>query len=89
MLGLRTYQHSGNLDKTRQFDPKDRAKVKSVSGSTIETIAAVQAVMCEGSVRIQFTFQLVDKRIDRPCAGILGRDFLAQAGAKIFTKQGS
>jgi hypothetical protein len=50
-----------NLDKTKQFDPKGRVKVKVVSGSTIQTLGTVQAVMYEGPVRIPFTFQLVDK----------------------------
>lgn len=52
-----------SLDKTRQFDPKGRVKVKSVSGTTTETMTAVQAVMYEGSVRIPFTFQRVDRRL--------------------------
>jgi len=38
--------------------------------------------MYEGSVRIPFTFQLVDKQIDLPCDGIIGRYFLAHTGAK-------
>ena len=52
-----------NLDKTKQFDPEGRVQVKSVNGSTIQMMGAVQAVMCEGSVIIPFNFQLVDKRI--------------------------
>jgi len=50
-----------NLDKTKQYDPEGRVQVKSVSGSIIQTRGAVQAVMYKGSVRIAFTFQLVDK----------------------------
>jgi hypothetical protein len=79
---------SCNLDKTRQFDPKGRVKVKSASGSTTEPMGAVQAFMYGGCVRIPFTFQRADKRIDLPCGGILGRDFLAHAGAKICYKTG-
>jgi hypothetical protein len=78
-----------NLDKTRQYHPEGRVQVKSVSGSIIQTMGAVQAVMYEGSVRIPFTFQLVDQRIDLPCDGILGRDFLAHAGAKICYERGT
>ena len=37
-----------NLDKTKQFDPESRVQVKSVSGSTIQTMGAVQAVMYVG-----------------------------------------
>lgn len=77
-----------NMDKTKQFDPEGRVQVKSVSGSIIQTMGAVQAVMYEGSVRIPFPFQLVDKQIDLPCDGILGRDFLAHAGAKICCETG-
>jgi hypothetical protein len=45
--------------------------------------------MYEGSVKIPFTFQLVDKRVDLPCDGILGRDFLACAGANICYEKGT
>jgi hypothetical protein len=78
-----------NLDKTKQYDPKGRVQVKSVSGSVIQSLGAVQAIMYEGSVSIPFTFQLVDKRIDLPCDGILGRDFLTRAGAKICYETGT
>jgi len=77
-----------NLDKTKQYDPEVRVQVKSVSGSIIQTIGSVQAVMYEGSVRISFTFELVDKRIDLPCDGILEIDFLAHTGAKICYETG-
>jgi hypothetical protein len=78
-----------NLDKMKQFDPERRVQVKSVSGSTIHTQWAVQAVLYEESVRIPFTFQLVDKRVDPPFDGIRGRDFLAHAGARIFYETGT
>jgi hypothetical protein len=77
-----------NLDKTKQYEPEGRVQVKSVNGSTIQTMGTVQTVMYEGSVRKPFTFQLLDKRIDLPCDGILGRDFLAHAGAKICYETG-
>ena len=77
-----------NLDKTKQYDPEGRVQVKSVNGSIIQTIGSVQAVMYEGSVRIPFTFQLLDKRIDLPCDGILGRDYLAHSGARICYETG-
>ena len=34
-----------HLDKTKQFDPKGRVKVKGVSGSTIQTFGTVQTVI--------------------------------------------
>jgi len=79
LILLKTY----NLDKTRQFDPKGRVKVKSVSGNTTETMEEVQSFMYEGSVRMPSTFQRVDKRIDLVCGGTLGKYFLVHAGAKI------
>jgi hypothetical protein len=36
-------------------------------------MGTVQAVMYEESVRIPFTFQLVDKLVEIPCEDILGR----------------
>ena len=77
-----------NLDKTKQYDTEGRVQVKSVNGSIIQTMGAVQAVMYEGSVRIPFTFQLVAKRRDLPCDGILGRDILVHTGAKICYETG-
>jgi len=78
-----------NLNKTKHFDSERRVQVKSVSGSTIQTLGAVQAVLYEESVRIPFTFQLVDKRVDLPCDGIIGRDFLAHAGERICYETGT
>lgn len=78
-----------NLDKTKQYDPKGRVQVKSVSGTIVQSLGAVRSTMYEGSVNIPFTFQLVDKRIDLPCDGILGRDFLAHASAKICYETGT
>jgi len=72
-----------NLEKTKQYVPEGRLQVKSVSGSIIQTRGAVQALIYEGSVRIPFSFELVDKRIDLPCDGIHGIEFLAHAGEKI------
>ena len=78
-----------NLDNTKQYDPEGRVQMKSVSGSIIQTMGAVQTVMYEGSVRIPFTFQLVVKRTDLACDdGTFGSDFLAHAGAKICYETG-
>jgi hypothetical protein len=76
------------LDKTKQFDPEGRVKVKGVSGSSIRTLGTVQAIMYEGTVKIPFTFELVGKQVDIPCDGILGTDFLTRAGANICYEKG-
>jgi len=62
-----------NLDNAKQYDPEGRVQVKNVSGSIIQKMVAVQGIMYEGSVRMPFTFQLVDKRTDLPCDGNLGQ----------------
>ena len=43
----------------------------------------MQTVLKAGFLKIPLTFQLVSKQMDVPCDGILGRDFLDRAGAKI------
>jgi hypothetical protein len=40
-------------------------------------------------LKIPFTFQLVNKRVDIPCDEILGRDFLEHAGARICYASGT
>ena len=72
-----------NFDNTRTFDPDGNVTVKSVDGSIIESLGAVETVVKAGFLKIPFTFQLVSKQVDAPCDGILGRDFLERAGAKI------
>jgi len=69
-----------NLDMTKQLDPDGREKVKSVSGSNIQMMGAAQVVMYQGSVKIPFTFQLVDKRIDLPFDDIRGANIYYQTG---------
>jgi hypothetical protein len=41
-----------NLDKTRKLHSKNRDKEKSVSGSIIQKLGKVQAVMYDGSLKI-------------------------------------
>jgi hypothetical protein len=77
------------LDKTKHYDPKRRVRVKGVSGSSIQTLGAVEVVMYEGTAEIPFAFQLVGKQVDIPCDGILGRDFLTRAGANICYEKGT
>jgi hypothetical protein len=57
-----------NLDKTR-FDPDGKVRVKSVDGSTIETLGTVKTVVKAHFLKIPFTFQLVSKQVDVPCEG--------------------
>jgi len=60
--------------------------VKSVRGAIIQAMGAVQATIYEGSV-IQFSFQLVDKRVDLPCDGTIW-NFFAHADSKIYYETG-
>jgi hypothetical protein len=59
-----------------EYDPERKVRVKSVSGSLIETHGATEAVIELKNSLITNEFQLVSKQIDVPCDGILGRDFL-------------
>jgi hypothetical protein len=70
-----------NLDKGRTYNPDGKVKVKGVDGSIIETLGTVRTVVTAGFLKIPFTFQLVNRQVDIPCDGILGRDFLEHSGA--------
>jgi hypothetical protein len=65
-----------NLDKDKTFDPNSKIKMKGVDGSVIETYRTVKTVMNADFLKIPFPFHLVNKQVDIPCNGILGRDFL-------------
>jgi hypothetical protein len=78
-----------NLDKTRTYDPDGKVKVKGDDGSIIETLGTVQTVVKADFLKIPFTLQLVNKQVDIPCDGILGRDFLEHAGAQICYASGT
>ena len=39
-------------------------RVKGLSGSSIQTLGAVQVIMYEGTVEIPFAFQLMGKQVD-------------------------
>jgi len=78
-----------NLEKTRTYDPDGKVKVKGVDGSIIETLGKVPTVVKADSLKIPFTFQLVNKQVDIPCDGILGTDFLEHAGVQIFYASGT
>jgi hypothetical protein len=66
-----------------EVDPKRKVKVKCVNGSPIETDGIVEVRVKLGSDLIPHDFHLVSERVEVPCDGILGRDFLAMARAKI------
>ena len=68
---------------TTEYDPKGKVRVKCVDGSPIETHGVVEARVELNSSSIVHGFQLVNKQVDIPCDGILGRDFLQNARARV------
>jgi hypothetical protein len=68
---------------TMEYDPERKVRVKCVNGSPIEKHRVSEARIELGYGSIVHRFQLVNKQIDIPCDGILGRDFLQHARAKI------
>ena len=58
-----------NLDKTKTFDPDGKVRVKSVDGSIIETLGAVNTVVKADFLEIPFTIQLISKQVDVACDG--------------------
>ena len=64
---------------TTEYDPGRKVRVKCVDGSPIETHGIVEARIEIGHSSIGHGFQLVNKQVDIPCDGILGRNFLHSA----------
>ena len=58
-------------------------KVKCVDGSPVETNGVLEAKIELSNSSVVHGVQLVNKQVDIPCDGILGRDFLQHAKAKI------
>jgi len=58
-------------------------KVKCVDGSPMETYGILEARIEFRNSSIVHDFQLVNKQVDIPCDGILGRDFLQRTRAKV------
>jgi len=58
-------------------------KVKCVDGSPVETHGVLEAKIELHNSSVVHGFQLVNKQIDIPLDGILDRDFLQPAKAKI------
>jgi len=73
---------------TAEFEPKDRARVKSVEGSVIETHGSIETRI-RGGIDIPFHFQLVSKQVDLKGDGILGRDILKSMQVRICYKERS
>jgi len=69
----------GNIE----YDPEGKVRVKCVDGSPMETHGVIEATIELGNSSIIHDFQLVNKQVDIQCHGILGRDFLQNARAKI------
>ena len=67
---------------TTQYDPEKKVKVKCVDGSPMETHGVLEARVELSNSSIVHDFQLVNKQVDIPCDGILGRDYLKSAKAK-------
>jgi hypothetical protein len=73
---------SQKLLGTAEFEPKNRVRVKSVDGSTLETNGCI-----EKGLEIPYSFQLVSRQVDLRGDGILGRDFFKAMQAHIFYKE--
>jgi hypothetical protein len=68
---------------TPEYDPEKKVKVKCVDGSPIETHGVIEAKIELDNNSITHGFHLVNKQVDIPCDGILGRDFLQRTRATI------
>jgi len=66
-----------------EYDPESKVKVKCVDGSPMETHGVLEARIELKNSSIVHNFQLVNKQVDIPCDGILCRDFLQRAKAKL------
>ena len=66
-----------------EANPKMKVKVKCVNGSSIETDGLVEARVKLRDSSLPHKFQLVSEQVEIPCDGILGRDFLVKANARI------
>jgi hypothetical protein len=78
---------SEKLLGTAEFEPRERVRVKSVEGSTIETHGSLEARIFDGEVSIPYRLQLVSKQVDLKGDGILGRDFLKAMRARICYRE--
>jgi hypothetical protein len=72
-----------NLIDSTEYDSERKVRVKSINGSLVETHQAMEAEISLENSSISHKFQLVNKQVDIPCDGILGRDFFRNAKAQI------
>jgi len=68
---------------TTEYDPERKVKVKCVDGSPMEAHGGVEARIQLSNNSILHDFQLVNKQVDIPCDGILGRDSLQRTRANV------
>jgi len=73
-----------NLIGATEYDPERKVKVKCVDGSPMETHGVLEVRIELKNSSIVHNFQLVNKQVDIPCDGILGRDFLQRAKARLY-----
>ena len=71
------------LTGSTEYDPHQRVKVRCVDGSPMETHGVLKAKIELPERPVEHNFQLVNKQVDIPCEGILGRDFLQKAKPRI------
>jgi hypothetical protein len=67
---------STNLLGTTEFDSQQKAKVKSIYGSSVETHGTVNICIHNGELNILLDFHLLNKKVELVYDGIMGRDFL-------------
>ena len=68
---------------TTVYNPNRKVQVKCVDGSPMETHGVLEARIELKNSLLVHNFQLLNKQVDIPCDGILGRDFLQLAKAKL------
>ena len=68
---------------TAEYDPEKKVTVKCADGSPMENHGAVEARIELSNSATMHAFQLVNKQVDIPCDGILGRDSLQRTRAKV------
>ena len=61
---------SKRLIGTKEFEPQNRVRIRSVDGSVLETHGSIETNIFEGLTQIPFCFQLVSNQI-----GLQGRNF--------------
>ena len=75
-----------NLIGTTEYDPESKVKVKCVDGSPMETHGVLEARIELKNSLIVHKCQFVNKQVDIPCDGILGRDFLQRVKTKVCSE---